>query len=210
MDAADEAAKREAEAHGCCCKRFKLVWELYFAIGLDVLILVAGSPALLQSFAPVPYRAWLAIYLFGVVVPSICVFTAALTRKTGAPRLFLARFLIIYKIPMYFLLYSTFFTISPWAAEVANFMCDPKFDFEHGKVFKMFEHNGRVDVAGCVGWLPYIMVPSMIPRLIIYLYSFKGAWEYMRCHPDNDGKGVFSSGVEARNVTDGYESLDVA
>ena len=33
-----EAAAREVRAHGCCCQGCKLIWELYFAIGLDILI----------------------------------------------------------------------------------------------------------------------------------------------------------------------------
>lgn len=85
-----------------------------------------------------------------------------------------------------------------------------KNNFEHGKVSAMFMHNGKVDVAACVAGVPKIMVPGMIPRLIIYLYSIKGAWEYMRCHPDNDGKGLCSSEASARELVDGYDFLAVA
>lgn len=188
-----EAAAREVRAHGCCCQGCKLIWELYFAIGLDILILVLGSPPLADRNAPMSYRVWLATYLLAVVLPSICFFGRALVAKAGRPRLLLTRFLVFWKVPVYFLLYSLFFTVSPWAAEVAEFMCNPKNNFEHGKISKHFVHDGVVDIPECVAALPKLMLPGMIPRCLIYLYSVKGAWEYMRCHPDNDGVGLCSS-----------------
>eukprot|EP00929_Paragymnodinium_shiwhaense_P010927 TRINITY_DN116016_c0_g1_i1.p1 TRINITY_DN116016_c0_g1~~TRINITY_DN116016_c0_g1_i1.p1 ORF type:complete len:238 (-),score=7.86 TRINITY_DN116016_c0_g1_i1:96-746(-) len=204
----DEAAKRAAERHGCCCSCCKLIWELYFAIGLDVLILVVGLGGL-PTNAPESYVTWLCIYMIGVVFPSICAFARVIWpcgNDSGAPRVFLVRFLIFWKVPVYFLMYSTFFTISPWATEVAEFMCDPDINFENGKIWRLFPQGFHQCVAG----LPKVMLPGMIPRLCIYMYSIKGAWEYMRCHPDNDDRSIFACSSAAREVTSGYDRLDCA
>lgn len=200
--AAEEAGEREATAHGCCCSCCKLIWELKFALGLDVFIFVFALAGINPSY-PEAFQNWMKFYLYFVVLPSACLFLYAILNgnKSGAPRLLLVRFLVFWKIPAFFLLYSLFFTISPWAQEVNEFMCDPKNDFEHGKVSRMFP-----DYESCVTGVPKVMVPAMIPRLLIYLYSIKGAWEYMRCHPENDGKGLCSSTSQAKERGD-YEPL---
>ncbi|CAE8604786.1 unnamed protein product [Polarella glacialis] len=131
----------------------------------------------------------------------MCLFAYVINNgnASGWPRRRLVQFLVCYKVPGYLLMYIGFLGFSPWATEVFAFMCDPAMNFEHNKMYKIFHH----DYEACVKEGPGMMIKACIPRVLIYMYSIKGALEYMRCHPDNDGKGIFTSTAKAKE----YEPL---
>mmetsp|Transcript_18135 Transcript_18135/g.31815 ORF Transcript_18135/g.31815 Transcript_18135/m.31815 type:complete len:210 (-) Transcript_18135:88-717(-) len=194
------AAAREAKAHGCCCSGCKLIWELKFALGFDIFLFTAvlGS---LDYKMPLSFIIWMYAYLFGIVMPSAIMFMWVISNgnASGWPRRRLVQFLVAYKVPGYLLMYIGFIGLSPWSHEIAQFMCNPANNFEDNKMDKLFHHH----YDKCVEMTPWIMIPACIPRSLIYMYSIKGALEYMRCHPENDGKGIFTSTVKARE----YEPL---
>ena len=85
-----------------------------------------------------------------------------------------------------FLVYCVgYFTVSPWAAPLAQWVCENDFESMRTAIGGDYET--------CVQWFPWLTVLNNAIYVFAYAYSWKASVEWFRCHPGNDDKGVWSS-----------------
>jgi len=185
-EAAAIAAEREAAAHGCCCKCCTLKLEIWACMAIDVTS-VLGLAAEIPGWSEVPvelhavdlYKGYLVFSVF-----SACLILYALREGAHAaePRRTLVRFMSL-KLPIFLVFIMGYFTVSPWAAPLAKFICRNDFESMRTTV------GGDYDT--CVSLFPWLTTANNAVYIFAYAFSFKAAREWFRCHPENDDKGIW-------------------
>jgi len=175
-----------------------LLLELWVAFWIDMGIFTSGfyelpwdAPAGRHLFA------WFIFYVFFVVFPALCLLAFVFWNKnlSGWPRRLLVQY-YIYKIPalLFFWAYVGYFSLSQWGPGACTYLCT------HTPT--LVDSLGHGDMQKCATRVPFFMVSRNMIYVAFYCYTLKGAYEYFRCHPDNDDKGILSSSASAREVLD--------
>merc|ERR1712039_442308 len=113
------------------------------------------------------------------------------------PRRLLVQFITI-KIPLFLICVMGYFSVSPWARPLAKWACEA--DFQQARTVL----NGGSE-KGCVPTFLWSCFFNNLPYLVAYAYTLKASYEWFRCHPDNDDKGVWCSKVSAHE--NGYKLI---
>lgn len=169
--------------------------ELWFAVALDVLTLLAVIPELPKlSTAPsnTGFLCWFLYLILGVVIPSVVFYVLALQSGSGVSRLLLCRFLA-YKGPVLFLMHLYFF-VGPWATPVCEWMCTTNFEGASAL--------GTGDA--CTRNVAILQFSRGSVYALYSMYMLHVASAFMQCHPDNDGRtiwGTKSTGEEPATET---------
>ncbi|CAE8636772.1 unnamed protein product [Polarella glacialis] len=196
-----EAEERYVKRHACCCKSCPLRLELWAAFWIDMDIFTGGLYELpWHAPADTHLFAWFILYIFGIVFPALCLLLWVLFNKnrSGWPRRLLVQY-FIYKIPAFFWAYVGYFSLSPWATGACTYLCT--------YIPTLTASLGKGDLQKCATRLPWFMESRNMIYVVIYCYTLKGAYEYFRCHPDNDDKGILSSRTSAREGMAVYEPM---
>ena len=196
-----EAARREAAAHGCCCACCSLRAELWACMAIDVTSIV-GLAVEIPRWAPVPaslhavdvYRAYL---VFSAFSACLILFAMLKGRHAAWPRRLLVRFMSL-KLPVFLIVVMGYFTVSPWASPLAEWVC--QHDFEQMRSVTGGDHEK------CVGMFPWLCTLNNAIYIVAYGYSFRASFHWFRCHPSNDDKGVWRSRAEP-DSSDEYTRL---
>jgi hypothetical protein len=140
------------------------------------------------------YEAYLVFSVF-----SACLILFALFKGDQAawPRRALVRFMSL-KLPIFLIFCVGYFTISPWASPLAQWICGHDFD-------GMRSATG--DYGTCVRMFPWLCTMNNAPYVFAYAYAFKASYEWFRCHPDNDDKGIWCSRSASTRDSDDYTEL---
>lgn len=177
--------------HGCCCRCCSIRAGCWAMAGIDAFIFTVAH----AEWPPKEMfglNCFFIIYVYGVVLPSLCCWLYALLGKGGWPRRLLCRFLM-YKIPMFFLCYLSYFT---WPAPDRDawcpYFCDPNADIhaEHARIeaaTAMFGHELKRCCDGVGVW----MVFRSCIWSVVFFFSFREAHHFFRAHPDNDRKDIW-------------------
>lgn len=104
------------------------------------------------------------------------------------------------KIPFFVVFCMAYYTISPWAAPLAEWVC--------GQDFQQMRSALGGDYATCVQWFPWFWTLNNLPYLFVYGYSLKASYEWFRCHPSNDHEGIWCSRAAPACQADDYTNLD--
>ena len=187
-DAAAVAAAREAATPGCCkcCSMRSEIWTSFFIDLTSILGLLLEIPR--WRAAPTDLHALDEFWGYAI----FCTFSAILTlfalfegRQLAWPRRALVRLMSL-KLPIFLIFCIGYFTVSPWAAPLARWVCEH--DFES---IRTLTAGGDYDA--CVSMFPWWTTLNNAFYVFAYAYSFKASHEWFRCHPDNDDKGVWCS-----------------
>uniref|UniRef100_A0A6U6LSE0 Uncharacterized protein n=1 Tax=Zooxanthella nutricula TaxID=1333877 RepID=A0A6U6LSE0_9DINO len=193
-DVEAEAEARYKQIHGCCCKCCSVRAEGWFFVAFDAWVI-----AFCIKEWPPPELPGLAImytcYVCGVVAPSLLAWLWALLGRGGLARRVLCR-VIIWKIVGFALCFWTYFVVLRREDEWGPFFCDPDAQ-PHAINVNPFKKYG-LDVESCVHYIRVLMVARPVYYGGIFALSLKAAYQYMRAHPDNDGKGLFGDAPEYR------------
>ncbi len=191
-DPARVAAEREAATHGCCCKCCSLRFEIWVCFFIDVTSIV-GLIVEIPAWVPVPanlhavdlFRGYLIFSVF-----SACLIFYALLRGDQAawPRRALVRFMSM-KLPIFVIFCMGYFTFSPWAYPLAQWVC--AHDFEQMRTLL----GGELQT--CVTMFPWLSTLNNAFYIFAYAYTFKASFVWFRCHPGNDDKGIWCSRAKA-------------
>ena len=151
IDVGQTADEREAATHGCCCKRCTVTSEIWACFLID-LSSVLGLLVEVPRWSVVPaslhavdmFRGYLVFSAF-----SACLILYALRagKQEAWPRRALVRFMSL-KLPIFIIFCMGYFTVSPWAAPLAQWVCEH--DFE-----SMRTVTGG-DNQTCVQWFPWL------------------------------------------------------
>ena len=189
------AAERDAATHGCCCKCCSVRAEIWACFVIDLTSIV-GLLVEIPNWDPVPpslhavdvFRAYLVFSTF-----SACLIAYALHngKQAAWPRRLLVRFMSL-KLPFFVVFVMGYFTVSPWAAPLARWVCNH--DFEQMRTVTGGEYEA------CVQMFPWLCTINNAIYIVAYAYSFKASFEWFRCHPSNDRKGVWCSGAASATV----------
>jgi hypothetical protein len=185
-DASAVAASREATHHGCCCACCSLRAEIWacFVIDLTSIIgLVFETP----NWSSVPANLHAVDMLRGYLIFSVfsaCLIMWALLegKRVAWPRRVLVRFMSL-KIFFFLIWCIGYFTISPWATPLAQWICER--DFEQMRTLV----GGDYDT--CVRLFPWLCTANNAIYIPAYAYSLKASYDWFRCHPDNDSKSIW-------------------
>lgn len=184
--AAEAAAEREAAAHGCCCKCCSVRAEIWVCFVVDITSII-GLLVEIPGWYPVPgslhavdeFRAYL---VFSIFSAGLVLFTLFKGKEAAWPRRVLLRFMSL-KLPIFIIFCMGYFTISPWAAPLARWVC--KHDFQ-----QMRSSFGG-DYEKCVQMFPWLCTLNNAFYIFAYAYTFKASYDWFRCHPSNDNKGIW-------------------
>ena len=187
-DASEVAAKREAAKHGCCCKCCTItveIWVCFFIDITSILGLLYETP--IWYVAPADLHAvdeFGGYLIFSIFSACLILFALCQGKHAAWPRRMLVRFMSL-KLPVFLVFCMGYFTVSPWAAPLAHWVCEH--DFE-----KMRTALGG-DYQKCVQWFPWLTAANNLPYVFAYAYTLKASHEWFRCHPGNDDKGIWCS-----------------
>eukprot|EP00929_Paragymnodinium_shiwhaense_P084577 TRINITY_DN45231_c0_g1_i1.p1 TRINITY_DN45231_c0_g1~~TRINITY_DN45231_c0_g1_i1.p1 ORF type:complete len:211 (+),score=8.41 TRINITY_DN45231_c0_g1_i1:111-743(+) len=201
-DASTVAAQRETAHHGCCCKCCSLRVEIWVCFVIDITSII-GLVLETPEWYPVPARLHSVEMLQGYLVFSIfsaCLIAWALFagRRAAWPRQVLVRFMS-FKLPCFIILCMGYFTISPWARPLAQWVC--KYNFE-----QMRSSTGG-DYETCVSLFPWLCTANNAIYIPAYAYSLRASYQWFRCHPDNDTRGIWGARPAAPQASADYKEL---
>ena len=180
--------EREAAKHGCCCKCCSIRAEIWACFIID-LTSILGLAVEIPPWSVVPAKLhendmMVGYLVFSVVSASLILFALRKGNEAAWPRRMLARFMTL-KLPFFLIFCVGYFTISPWAYPLAQWVCEHDFQTMRTAI------GGDYDT--CVTWFPWLMTLNNAFYVPLYIYSWRASVEWMRCHPGNDDKGVWSS-----------------
>ena len=195
-DRADANAQAELNlqrSYGCCCKCCSIRVEMWCFCVFDFIIILGSLKEFPKPDEDVPMlRLFIKCYVCGVVIPSFFVWLYALLGKTALARRVLCRF-ITYKIPAFVLVYGFFFVFpAPEYALNSHYYCDPNAAV-HGTPEHIAATHAIVgsNVEECAARVRYFIMFRCCYYTLAFSFSFKAAKQYMLCHPDNEGQGVW-------------------
>ena len=185
---ATELARREAATHGCCCKCCSLRTEIWVCFVIDLTSIV-GLLLEIPRWDPVPadlhaadeLRGYLAFSIFSACLILFALFTGT---QAAWPRRLLVRFMSL-KLPFFVIFCMGYYTISPWAAPLARWVCE--------RDFEQIRSVSGGDYDTCVQWFPWIWTFNNVPYIFVYAYTLKACYDWFRCHPSNDNQGIWCS-----------------
>lgn len=201
--AAEVAADREKATHGCCCRCCTLRMEIWACFFID-LSSILGLLVEIPGWAPVPaslhavdmYNGYL---IFSIFSACIILFALYKGQQEAWPRRLLVRLMTI-KLPFFLIFCMGYFTISPWAVPLAEWVCEHDFQ-------QMRTATGG-DYATCVRWFPWLCTLNNAIYIFAYAYTIKASHEWFRCHPDNDSEGVWCARAVAAARDGEYANLE--
>lgn len=185
---ADREKERSRGIQGFCCACCSLRTELWIALALDVLTLLAAVselPQMLAAPSETGFLFWGLYFVLAVVIPSLSFYLYALRSRSGVSRLALCRFLC-YKGPVAFLMHLYFF-VGPWATPVCTWMCQTN--------YQGVQSLGTGDA--CMRNVAIVQFSRGAFYALYSMYMLYVASEFMQCHPANDGKGIWGSSKSA-------------
>ena len=158
--------EREAAKHGCCCKCCSVTAEIWACFLID-LTSVIGLLVEIPHWSAVPASLHAVDMFWGFLVYSsisacLILFALRAGKQEAWPRRALVRFMSL-KLPIFVVFCIGYFTVSPWAAPLAQWVCSH--DFEH-----MLSVTGG-DYETCVQMFPWLCTLNNA----IYIPA------YMRC-----------------------------
>ena len=203
-DAVAAAARREAATHGCCCKGCSVRAEIWACFWIDVSSIV-GLLLEIPGWAPVPaslhavdvFRFYLA---FSVCSAGLILFAMLEREQKAWPRRALVRLMSV-KLPVFVLVVMGYFLFSPWAAPLARWICGH--DFQQMRSVM----TGGTDLETCVRLEPWVWTANNAIYILAYAYTLKASHDWFRCHPGNDGKGIWCARAAPPREGDDYTNL---
>ena len=162
-----------------------------FAIDLSSILGLAYE---IPGWSPVPaslhavdmYQTYL---VFSAMSACLILYALYYGGQAAAPRRLLVRFMS-FKLPFFIIFCMGYFVVSPWAVPLAEWVC--KHDFQ-----TMRTQIGG-DYATCVQWFPWLCTANNAIYIFAYAYTIKASYEWFRCHPGNDDKGIWCSRASGR------------
>mmetsp|Transcript_164592 Transcript_164592/g.523365 ORF Transcript_164592/g.523365 Transcript_164592/m.523365 type:complete len:178 (+) Transcript_164592:123-656(+) len=142
------------------------------------------------------FRAYL---VFSVFSAGIILFALIKGKEAAWPRRVLVRFMSL-KLPIFLIFCMGYFTISPWAGSLARWVC--RNDFQ-----QMRSASGG-DYETCVRMFPWLCTLNNAIYIPAYAYTFKASYEWFRCHPSNDNKGIWYPQAASAREGDDYTLLE--
>ena len=106
-----------------------------------------------------------------------------------------------FKLPTFIIVVMGYFTISPWAAPLAEWVCSNDFQ-------GMRTATGG-DYENCVVMFPWLCTANNAIYIFAYGYTIKASYEWFRCHPGNDDKGIWLSRATSAREGDDYTNLEL-
>ena len=192
---ASEAAEREAARHGCCCKGCPLRSEIWICLFIDITSII-GLVAEIPAWYAVPadlhvIEELVAFLIFSVFSACLIAFALCKGDQAAWPRRLLVRFMST-KLPIFVVFCMGYWSVSPWAAPLAQWVC--KRDFQ--------QMRSTLGDENCVAMFPWFYTLNNAVYLPLYAYSFKASYEWFRCHPGNDDKGIWCNGAASAREGD--------
>ncbi len=195
---ADVVREREARVAGPvrCGSRLEII--AYCAL-MTIASLVEAPSALSAwraASAPLSFKVWATAYACTGVLPGALLSLAALCSSRAWPRRLFAQWVLV-SVPVFVAVNVGY--VMTYAHEFAAWACDPAVDFRGvssvwagSERAATAEHAAAVDACAAFvgGWLPQCW-PSATLTGLLFVSTAWAAYEHMRCHPGNDGKGVF-------------------
>ena len=179
-------AERENATHGCCCKCCSLRAEIWVCFAIDITS-VLGLLLEIPGWSPIPAKLhavdmfW-AYLVFSAFSAGLIAFALLEGGQSAWPRRLLVRFMSL-KLPIFIIVVMGYFTVSPWAAPLAEWVCQNDFQ-------QMRTVTGG-DFEDCVRMWPWLCTANNAFYIFAYAYTIKASHDWFRCHPGNDGKGVW-------------------
>ena len=204
--AARVAAEREAARHGCCCQCCSIRAEIWGCFVIDVTSIL-GLAVEIPGWAPVPAELhatdlFIGYLLFSCFSAGLIVFALSAGKRAAWPRRALVRLMSV-KLPVFIIFVMGYFTLPPYAAPLAQWVC--RNDFQGLRAAM-----GGGDYDMCVNMFSWYWTANNAPYILAYAYSLKAAHEWFRCHPGNDSKGIWceSSRSNSNSAAMGWRDGD--